>query len=106
MLLLPSPSQVGMYIYSIRIRLLDPSEEGGLSEEARGFRTAQLRSRHWLISKGEGEEPEHVNGEGVIGRYPLLREGGFRDDKQDNASVRGKKTSPRDLPAGKVTKQT
>jgi uncharacterized protein affecting Mg2+/Co2+ transport len=29
-------------------------------------------------------EIEHVNGSGVVGKYPLLREGGsYRDDEQD-----------------------
>ena len=67
----------GMFIYSIRIRLLRPGEDGYMTPSERGFVTCQLRSRHWIISMGDGDEPEHVRGDGVVGMYPLLKEGGY-----------------------------
>ena len=75
------PESTSGWGYSIRIRLLMPGEEGYLNPEQRGFSTCQLRSRHWIIDLGQQEE--HVRGNGVIGKYPLLREGGWRDDSQD-----------------------
>ena len=66
-----------MFIYSIRIRLLQPGEDGYMTPSERGFATCQLRSRHWIISLGDGGEPEHVRGDGVVGMYPLLKEGGY-----------------------------
>ena len=74
-----------MFVYSIRVRLLRPDEEGGASAEERGFGTAQLKSRHWVLRKSGGAAPDQVDGDGVIGKYPLLREGGFRDDEQDRS---------------------
>ena len=67
----------GNFIYSIRIRLLQPGEDGYMTPSERGFTTCQLRSRHWIISQGDGDEPEHVRGDGVVGMYPLLKEGGY-----------------------------
>ena len=67
----------GMFIYSIRIRLLQPGEDGYMTPSERGFTTCQLRSRHWIISQGDDGEPEHVRGDGVVGMYPLLKEGGY-----------------------------
>ncbi len=39
-----------------------------------GESTAQLRSRHWVITDGDGIEQE-VRGEGVIGAQPTLAPG-------------------------------
>ena len=39
-----------------------------------GSKTAQLRSRHWIISDSNGDVQE-VRGEGVVGEQPLLRPG-------------------------------
>lgn len=39
-----------------------------------GTETAQLRSRHWIISDAFGEVQE-VRGEGVVGAQPVLRPG-------------------------------
>jgi ApaG protein len=39
-----------------------------------GMETAQLRSRHWVITDGEGKVQE-VRGEGVVGAQPVLRPG-------------------------------
>lgn len=67
----------GTFVYSIRMRLLKPEDgEDYMSPEERGFDTCQLVSRYWRITQG-GEVGE-VRGEGVIGCYPLLREGSFQ----------------------------
>ena len=39
-----------------------------------GTQTAQLRSRHWVITDGDGKV-EEVRGEGVVGEQPLLAPG-------------------------------
>lgn len=39
-----------------------------------GSETAQLISRHWIITDGDGEE-EEVRGPGVIGEQPVLAPG-------------------------------
>jgi uncharacterized protein affecting Mg2+/Co2+ transport len=78
------------FIYSIRVRLVAPNsgtvgrdDDGDDSKyqspDERGFVTCQLRSRHWKISNYETGNEEDVHGEGVIGMYPLLREGGYTD---------------------------
>jgi len=71
-----------LFIYSIRMRLLTPEDgEEYMSPEQRGFRMCQLRSRHWKISKKapNRDEPsvQEVRGDGVVGYYPLLVEGGY-----------------------------
>jgi ApaG protein len=39
-----------------------------------GQRTAQLRTRHWVITDGDGKVQE-VRGDGVVGAQPVLRPG-------------------------------
>ncbi|HYB97220.1 MAG TPA: Co2+/Mg2+ efflux protein ApaG [Vicinamibacterales bacterium] len=39
-----------------------------------GNETAQLLSRHWVITNADGEE-EEVRGEGVVGEQPVLAPG-------------------------------
>ncbi len=39
-----------------------------------GNETAQLRTRHWIITDGDGKVQE-VRGEGVVGATPTLRPG-------------------------------
>lgn len=39
-----------------------------------GDRTAQLRSRHWIITDADGNVQE-VRGDGVVGAQPVLRPG-------------------------------
>jgi ApaG protein len=39
-----------------------------------GTRTAQLRSRHWIITDGNGKR-EEVRGDGVVGQQPVLGPG-------------------------------
>ena len=45
---------------------------------ARGFKTCQLKARHWIITDGHGHE-DHVRGEAVVGKQPLFFEGGWKD---------------------------
>jgi len=68
--------------YSIRIQLLPPSHPDGLTEEERGFATCQLHRRHWEVRSPNGQV-DHVNGAGVIGKYPIFFEGGFQDCEQE-----------------------
>ena len=70
---------MSLFIYSIRIRLLRPEDgEGYMTAEERGFDTCQLVSRYWRITHGNiANSVEEVRGEGVIGYYPILREGGY-----------------------------
>ena len=42
--------------------------------ENQGDETAQLRSRHWIITDGDGKVQE-VRGEGVVGAQPHLKPG-------------------------------
>jgi ApaG protein len=42
--------------------------------ENQGDETAQLRSRHWVITDGNGSVQE-VRGDGVVGAQPVLRPG-------------------------------
>ncbi|HSD25747.1 MAG TPA: Co2+/Mg2+ efflux protein ApaG [Vicinamibacteria bacterium] len=51
------------YFFSYRIRISNVGEE-----------TVQLRSRHWVISDGDGNV-EHVRGPGVVGEQPVLEPG-------------------------------
>ena len=39
-----------------------------------GAETSQLRSRHWIITDGNGKR-EEVRGDGVVGHQPVLRPG-------------------------------
>lgn len=64
--------EIGRTIYSVRIRLVEPGEDGSLSSSERGFETCQLRSRHWKITANDTGEEEHVRGDGGTGLYPLL----------------------------------
>ena len=43
-----------------------------------GAETAQLISRHWVITNTDGEQ-EEVRGEGVVGQQPVLPPGTFYD---------------------------
>eukprot|EP00301_Raphidiophrys_heterophryoidea_P017943 c2935_g1_i1.p1 GENE.c2935_g1_i1~~c2935_g1_i1.p1 ORF type:complete len:489 (-),score=88.18 c2935_g1_i1:574-2007(-) len=77
-----TPNMDTGFIYSITVRLLVPGDEGYQTREQRGFDTAQLRDRHWNIIDGPGQ-PKHVRGPGVVGKFPLIQEGGFWDHNQD-----------------------
>jgi ApaG protein len=56
----PSAQQ---YAFAYTVRIANEGEE-----------TAQLRSRHWIITDGDGKVQE-VRGEGVVGAQPVLRPG-------------------------------
>jgi uncharacterized protein affecting Mg2+/Co2+ transport len=71
------------FIYSIRIRLLTPDDDGYVSPADRGFETCQLQSRHWHITDYDTGEIDRVDGEGVIGMYPILSEGGYIEDGEE-----------------------
>lgn len=74
------PHQLGMsFIYRIRIRILTPDDHDYVSPIDRGFQTCQLYSRHWEISDELRGIVDRVDGEGVIGRYPVLFEGGYSE---------------------------
>ena len=45
-----------------------------------GERTAQLRTRHWIITDGDGKVQE-VRGDGVVGEQPVLRPGDTHEYK-------------------------
>ena len=79
----------------MRVRMLEPGEEGGCTAEERGFETCQLHMRHWEIRDAKGGV-QRVDGEGVIGMFPVLREGGYRADRVHRAGrVEGEETSGR-----------
>ena len=54
---------VDYYIYSYTITLKNRARE-----------SCQLLSRHWIIRDGLGRE-EHVVGDGVLGKQPIIRPG-------------------------------
>ena len=71
------------FVYSIRIVMLTPGEdEGALTAEDRGFKTCQLFSRRLEICDGLSDA-RVVQGQGVVGKFPLLMEGGYRDDSSN-----------------------
>jgi uncharacterized protein affecting Mg2+/Co2+ transport len=74
----PQSPNIG-FIYSFRMRLLEDGQQGYVPPQERGFTSAQLQSRHWKIFNKANERTEFVNGDGVIGMYPILEEGGFRE---------------------------
>jgi ApaG protein len=51
------------FVFAYTIRILNEGTE-----------TAQLRSRHWVITDGNGKVQE-VRGDGVVGAQPVLRPG-------------------------------
>lgn len=58
-----SSAQERQFFFSYRVRI---SNEGA--------ETAQLVSRHWVITNADGEEQE-VRGPGVVGEQPVLKPG-------------------------------
>lgn len=61
-----------MFAYSIRLRMVSPPAQA---------RTAQLHRRRWVINDGSGGPPHIVEGEGVIGLFPILSRGGWKHDE-------------------------
>jgi len=64
------------WAYSIALRLVGTKEE-------RGFETCQLTTRTWNI-EFEGERPDTIHGDGVIGLFPILRDGGWICDQDSD----------------------
>ena len=58
-----SSPREGQFLFSYTIRISNVGDE-----------TAQLLSRHWIITDAEGEVHE-VRGDGVVGRQPVLEPG-------------------------------
>lgn len=58
-----SSPEDGQWFFSYRVRVANESE-----------RVAQLLSRHWIITDGNGKEQE-VRGPGVVGEQPVLEPG-------------------------------
>lgn len=53
----------GRYAFAYKVRI-----------ENVGAKTTQLKSRHWIITHGDGRT-EEVRGDGVVGAQPVLRAG-------------------------------
>ncbi len=60
---LPEQSGRGRWAFKYTVRIENLSRE-----------TAQLRSRHWIITDGNGKD-EEVKGDGVVGHQPVLKPG-------------------------------
>jgi len=60
---LPEQSGPGRWAFAYTVRI-----------ENLGTIAAQLRSRHWIITDGNGKR-EEVKGDGVVGNQPVLRPG-------------------------------
>eukprot|EP00586_Coscinodiscus_wailesii_P023090 CAMPEP_0172506386 /NCGR_PEP_ID=MMETSP1066-20121228/194636_1 /TAXON_ID=671091 /ORGANISM="Coscinodiscus wailesii, Strain CCMP2513" /LENGTH=421 /DNA_ID=CAMNT_0013283401 /DNA_START=325 /DNA_END=1590 /DNA_ORIENTATION=+ len=71
------------FIYSIRVRLMTPDDDDYVSPSDRGFETCQLVSRHWRITNDSTGQIDRVDGQGVIGMHPILREGGYTEAGED-----------------------
>jgi ApaG protein len=60
---LPEQSGGGRWAFAYTVRI-----------ENIGHASAQLRSRHWIITDGNGKR-EEVRGDGVVGNQPMLKPG-------------------------------
>jgi ApaG protein len=60
---LPEQSGRGRWAFAYMVRI-----------ENLGRATAQLKSRHWIITDGNGKR-EEVRGDGVVGNQPVLKPG-------------------------------
>ncbi|MBL8606163.1 MAG: Co2+/Mg2+ efflux protein ApaG [Myxococcales bacterium] len=58
-----SSPKVHRYVFAYTVRIAN-----------NGAEAAQLKSRHWIITDGDGKV-EEVRGPGVVGRQPTLRPG-------------------------------
>ncbi|CAJ1388691.1 unnamed protein product [Effrenium voratum] len=70
------PEHQAGWTYSIALRLVGTFEE-------RGFDSCQLLSRHWEIQE-DGKECERTHGDGVIGLFPILVEGGWLKNRESD----------------------
>jgi F-box protein 3 len=72
----PEKSRKGQYFFTYCMRM-SMVGNGPPAHGASG--KAQLLSRHLVFDQGQGQEPLIVDGEGVIGEYPLLfKDGSFQ----------------------------
>jgi uncharacterized protein affecting Mg2+/Co2+ transport len=69
-----TPEHPQAFAYSLRLRMLADCPHT----------SAQLFQRRWTITDGQGP-PRHVVGEGVVGKFPVLTHGGYRDDEQSGS---------------------
>jgi ApaG protein len=60
-----SAPAANQYAFAYTVRIANEGED-----------TAQLRSRHWIITDGEGKVQE-VRGDGVVGAQPVLKPGQY-----------------------------
>ncbi|EOD08551.1 hypothetical protein EMIHUDRAFT_105940 [Emiliania huxleyi CCMP1516] len=68
--------EMATFAYSIRLALVAPGEEGHLPAAQRGFETAAAATS------------ARVHGKGVVGNFPLLREGGWRGKQRHSGRAR------------------
>merc|ERR1712060_768501 len=52
-------------------------------ESSRGYKSCQLTVRRWEIQT-EGQDKQHVRGEGVIGFFPILVDGGWMLNRESD----------------------
>ena len=81
------PSHELVWAYSIQMRLLSVGEqrERGV-DPSDVLDVIQLRGRYWKITSANGVQ--EVQGGGVVGQYPVLREGGVAFEYQSYVSLR------------------
>jgi ApaG protein len=60
---LEEQSRPGKWVFTYTVHIANEGEYA-----------AQLLSRHWIITDAHGRE-EHVQGDGVVGRQPVIRPG-------------------------------
>mmetsp|Transcript_37807 Transcript_37807/g.84557 ORF Transcript_37807/g.84557 Transcript_37807/m.84557 type:complete len:230 (+) Transcript_37807:691-1380(+) len=86
------------WTYSIRLRLLPPGHPEHSPAAERGFETCQLTTRVWKICPNEAaaEAVQRVEGEGVIGFFPILCEEGWRCDRSSDPHAQYPRGGPRD----------
>tara|TARA_B100000405_G_scaffold156873_2_gene109603 strand:+ start:67 stop:855 length:789 start_codon:yes stop_codon:yes gene_type:complete len=89
-----------MWTYRVRMSLLsiaeqesrwmddNPSEESRLANPFRPVKEVQLTRRLWIITDADGHE-ERVEGEAVIGQYPILEPGGRPFSYQSQTNLPG-----------------
>eukprot|EP00929_Paragymnodinium_shiwhaense_P009470 TRINITY_DN11364_c0_g3_i1.p1 TRINITY_DN11364_c0_g3~~TRINITY_DN11364_c0_g3_i1.p1 ORF type:complete len:542 (+),score=31.03 TRINITY_DN11364_c0_g3_i1:59-1684(+) len=65
------------WTYSIALRLVGTAQE-------RGFKTCQLALRVWKIRDDAEPTAEEVKGEGVVGFFPILTDGGWILDEESD----------------------
>lgn len=74
--LLPETPALSRYFfsYSIRFSLLSVVDQKA-SGVRKPIKFAQLRSRHWIVRNSLGEIQNRVDGNGVVGEFPIIKAG-------------------------------